>query len=165
MYQDFDKMSAHSRVWIYQADRNLSAKEENMAAYFLKNAIQNWTAHGVTLLASAQILESRFIIIALDENENIASGCSIDSSTHWVKELGSNLGIDFFDRSLAYVEGKEIKSIPIFSAKAAILEGKIQSNSTVFNNSVTTLQALSASWKIPANQLTYIKRYFQKEVA
>jgi hypothetical protein len=165
MYQDFDKMPAQSRVWIYQADRNLTAKEENMAAYFLKNAIQNWAAHGATLLASAEILESRFVIIALDENENMASGCSIDSSTHWVKELGTNLGIDFFDRSLTYIEGKEIKSIPIFSAKTAVQEGKIQSNTTVFNNSVTTLQALSASWKIPANQLTYIKRYFQKEVA
>jgi hypothetical protein len=120
MYQDFDKMSAHSRVWIYQADRNLSAKEENMAAYFLKNAIQSWTAHGATLLASAQILESRFIVIALDENENMASGCSIDASTHWIKELGTNLGLDFFDRSLTYVEGKEIKSIAIFGAKAAI---------------------------------------------
>jgi len=136
-----------------------------MAAYFLKEAISNWAAHGVPLSGSANIIESRFIVIALDEDKHAASGCSIDSSTHWVKELGSDLNIDFFDRSLAYLEGKEIKSVPIFSAKSAILNGTIKSDTLVFNNSVANLQGLKSTWKIPANQLTFIKRHFQKEVA
>ncbi len=165
MYQDFDKMSVNSRVWVYQADRTLTAKEENRAAYFLKEAIANWSAHGAPLSGSANILESRFVVIALDEDKQAASGCSIDSSTHWMKELGSELSIDFFDRSLAYLDGREIKSVPIFSAKSSILNGSIKRDTLVFNNSITNLQGLMSSWKIPANQLTFIKRHFQKEVA
>jgi hypothetical protein len=165
MYQDFEKMSAQSRVWIYQADRKLTAKEENMAAYYLKDTIQNWAAHGTPLLGSANVIDGRFVVIALDEHENAASGCSIDSSTHWLKELGTKLGVDFFDRSLAYVEGKEIKTIPIFSAKKAIEDGVIEANTMVFNNTITNLQGLVSGWKIPAEQLTFIKRFFKKEVA
>ncbi|MFT7247291.1 MAG: hypothetical protein ACI9DJ_001916 [Algoriphagus sp.] len=165
MYQDFDKMSVSSRVWIYQADRNLTAKEENMSAYFIKQAITNWEAHSVPLSGSVNIFESRFIVIALDEDKHAASGCSIDSSTHWIQKLGSELNVDFFDRSLAYLDGKEIKSVPIFNAKSAILNGTIKSDTLVFNNRVTNLQGLKSVWKIPANQLTFIKRHFQKEVA
>ncbi|MDZ7936146.1 MAG: hypothetical protein U5M51_14505 [Emticicia sp.] len=48
---------------------------------------------------------------------NAASGCSIDASTRWFKELGDALNIDFFDRSQAYFEGDEIKTFSIFSVE------------------------------------------------
>jgi hypothetical protein len=165
MYQNFDKMSTQSRIWIYQADRKLTAKEENIAAYSLKEAVQSWASHGSALLGSVDVIDSRFLVIALDEHENAASGCSIDSSTHWVKELGKKLGVDFFDRSLAYIDGKETRTIPVFSVRKAIENGAIDANTIVYNNTISNLQGLVSNWKIPAEQLTFIKRYFKKEVA
>ncbi|WP_341226219.1 hypothetical protein [uncultured Arcticibacterium sp.] len=162
MYQDFDKMPIQSRVWIYQANRKLSAKEENMTSYFLKNAVENWAAHGSPLLGSASVFENRFVVVALDENQKQASGCSIDSSTHWFKELGSELGVDFFDRSIAYLEDNEVKTIPIFKVKSAVENELISAGTTVFNNNVPTLQEFKTNWKTTAEKLPFIAKHIQK---
>lgn len=163
MFQDFNKMSAHSKIWIYQSDRNLTAKEENMAAYFLKEVLQNWEAHGAALLTSAEILHSRFVIIAVDESHHAASGCSIDTSANWMKDLGAKLGVDFFDRSVTYFEDNVVKSIPVFEAKKAVTEGLIQADTVVFNNSITNLSLFMSAWRIPAIQFPFIKRFFSTE--
>ncbi len=167
MYTDFDKMSVNSRVWIYQTDRPLTAKEENITAYFLKNAIENWEAHGQALLASFKIEYNRFVIIVADEHHAQPSGCSIDTSTRWFKELGEQLNIDFFDRSIAYLEGKEIKTSPVFSIKKAVEEGKIKADSTVFDNiSIHNISQLIANWKIMAPKAKFLSKYFaQTQVA
>ena len=162
MYQDFDKMPIQSRVWIYQADRNLSAKEENITVYFLKNAIQDWAAHGAALLGSVAVLENRFVVIALDENQNMASGCSIDASTHWFKELGTQLGLDFFDRSIAYLDDNVVKTVPVFKAKAAVEKTLILENTTVFNNNVSNLQEFKSSWKTDAKNLPFLAKHLDK---
>ncbi|AWV99970.1 hypothetical protein [Arcticibacterium luteifluviistationis] len=162
MYQDFDKMPIQSRVWIYQADRNLSAKEENITAYFLKNAIQDWAAHGAPLLASVSVLENRFVVIALDENQNVASGCSIDASTHWIKELGTQLSVDFFDRSIAYLDDVEVKTVPVFKVKAAVENASISADTVVFNNNIMTLQEFRSSWKTTADKLPFLAKHIKK---
>ncbi len=166
MYQDFEKMSVHSRIWIYQTDRLLTAKEENISSYFLKNAIENWAAHGEPLLASFKIEYNRFVIIAADDAHHAPSGCSIDASTRWLKELGEQLNIDFFDRSLAYLDGKEIKTVEVFKLKNAIENGLLTSESLVFNNStIQSISQLISAWKIPAFKLPFLSKYFQKQVA
>jgi hypothetical protein len=162
MFTEFEKMSSHSRIWIYQTDRELSEKESNVVAYTLKNALQDWAAHGAPLVGSFTIEFKRFIIIALDPSHNEASGCSIDSSTKWLKELGQQLNIDFFDRSQAYLEGKEIKTFNIFQAKKSVESGLITENTLVFNNNLPELASLLSQWKIPASK-TYLAKYFISE--
>lgn len=161
MYQEFDKMPIQSRVWIYQADRNLSAKEENITAYFLKNAIQDWAAHGAPLLGSASVQEGRFVIIALDENQNMASGCSIDTSTHWLKELGAQLNVDFFDRSIAYLDDTDVKTVPVFKIKGAVESGLITAETVVFNNNIMGLQEFRSNWKTTADKLPFLARHIK----
>lgn len=162
MYTEFEKMSSHSRIWIYQTDRELSEKESNVVAYTLKNSLNDWAAHGAPLTGSFSIEYKRFVIIALDPSFNDASGCSIDSSTKWLKELGLQLNIDFFDRSQTYFDGLEIKSFSIFQAKKAVESGLILQDSIVFNNNIPLLSSLMTSWKIPASK-TYLNKYFISE--
>ncbi|MCU0326523.1 MAG: hypothetical protein MUF45_14925 [Spirosomaceae bacterium] len=102
MYIDFEKMPQDARLWVYQANRDLTGGEVDVVQANLQNATQQWAAHGVPLLASFKILYNRFVIVAVDEGQNAASGCSIDASTRWLKELGNHLNIDFFDRSQAF---------------------------------------------------------------
>ena len=40
----------------------------------------------------------RFLVLAVDESEAEASGCSIDGSVHKIKEIGAQIGVDFFNR-------------------------------------------------------------------
>lgn len=159
-------MLVHSRVWIYQTSRQLTAKEENMVAYSLKAEIDKWESHGIPLLGSVKVEEGRFVIIAVDETQKDASGCSIDTSTRWMKELGEKMDIDFFDRSLAYLKDKEIQTVPVFSLKSSIENGQISPDTWIYNNmAVQTISQLISQWKIPAAKSVFLSRYFKKLVA
>ncbi|RYF58255.1 MAG: hypothetical protein EOO39_34485, partial [Cytophagaceae bacterium] len=84
MYVDFDKLPDTARVWVYQADRPLSDGEVNTISESLQQALNQWAAHGQPLLASAQVIENRFVVIGVDESYTLPSGCSIDASVRTV---------------------------------------------------------------------------------
>jgi hypothetical protein len=166
MYIDFDKISQNARIWVYQTNRQLTDNEALTIEKFLKPAVNQWAAHGASLLASAKILHNRFVLIALDEIQNEASGCSIDASTRWFKELGEALNVDFFDRSQAYFEGDEIKTFSVFQAKKAVESGLVSPETIIFNNNtLATLSDLSHKWKIKAIDAPTLKRFFDKTLA
>ena len=52
---------------------------------------------------------SQHLIFSVDESIESASGCSIDSSVRLMKQLGSELQVDFFNRSFVLVS-KETES-------------------------------------------------------
>ncbi len=159
MYTEFEKMPETARVWVYQANRELNDNEVEIVANTLKKAIDGWAAHGSPLLSSFKILHNRFVVVATDESMNAASGCSIDASTRWLKELGAELSIDFFDRSQAYLEGETIKTFTIFQAKQQVNNGIIAPDSVVFLNNVQTLKEFLSYWKNKAAN-SYLKKYF-----
>lgn len=161
MYISFEQIPQSARIWIYQANRTLTDAEISDIETTLKPAVSQWAAHGASLLASVKVLHKRFVVIALDENQNEASGCSIDASTRWFKELSNRLNIDFFDRSQAYLDGDQIKTFSIFQPKKAIENGLITADTILFvnNNNLHKLADLSTQWKVRASE-SYLKRFF-----
>ena len=49
MYNAPLNLSDNSRIWIYQADRELTADEQSFLNQELLNFITDWTAHNVAL--------------------------------------------------------------------------------------------------------------------
>jgi hypothetical protein len=96
--QLFPSFPDHSRVWIYQADRQLDGTELAFVKDGLDAFIADWAAHGKGLQAQGEVVYDRVLILCVNETSVHASGCSIDSSVRFVKVLGSELGVDFFDR-------------------------------------------------------------------
>ena len=81
--------------------------------------LNNWSAHGKRLQCNATLLFSQYLIFSVDENIESASGCSIDSSVHFAKRMGSELGIDFFTRlEVLVIEGNETRLLSYFDAVA-----------------------------------------------
>jgi hypothetical protein len=163
MWVNFEELPQSSRIWIYQANRALSENEQIAISEVLKEGIFSWNAHGAPLLGSFKFENSRFLIIGLDENQNAASGCSIDSSTKWIKQINERFNIDFFDRSLIYLENGELQVCSIFGVKKAISEGKIKPTTTIFNNQITLLSQLEDNWKIKAENSFY-NRFFEAAI-
>lgn len=144
------EFSSHSRVWIYQSDRELTASEAQEAQVLLDNFTRNWTAHNNQLLAKAEIRYNRFLILFVDESKAGASGCSIDKSVHFMKQLERHFGINLFDRfNLAYRDGDTIKSASRQQFEDLIKEGKINSDTIVFNNTVQNIADLRIKWEVP----------------
>ena len=98
MLVDFNTTSDQSRIWIYAAEQKLTNEQENHILKDISDHLQNWEAHKVPLAAGVTILEHHFIVVALDETKNGASGCSIDTLQNKIQEIEKELSISLMNR-------------------------------------------------------------------
>lgn len=144
-----NEMPDHSRVWVYQSDRKFSDDEVAKIEQRLTDFISNWASHGAPLKASGAVLYNRFLIILADENSVKASGCSIDKSVGFVKQLEKEFSCDFFNRLLvAYKSGEDIKTFHLAEKEELISQGKISGNTIIFNNLVQNKSDFLRNWQI-----------------
>ncbi|MGV8877977.1 MAG: ABC transporter ATPase [Sphingobacteriaceae bacterium] len=144
------EFSLQSRVWIYQSDKELSLEETALLQDHLDQFAARWTAHNNQLKANAEIRYNRFIVLIVDESQAGASGCSIDKSVSFIKQLEKQYGLNFFDRfNIAYRKNGAIVSVNRDAFEQLLTEGEINAETPVFNNVVQTLGELQQSWEIP----------------
>ncbi len=95
-----NNFSPDSKVWIYQSSRPFSGDEINELNLMLSVFTKQWTAHNAQLNAEGTVIEDRLIMLIVDESHTAASGCSIDTSVHFIKSVEKKFEIDLFDRTL-----------------------------------------------------------------
>ena len=107
--KDYQLFPDSSSVWVYQADRKLSLDEQANIQQEMQAFTQQWSAHGKGLKASYGVLFETLLVLIVDLSQEAASGCSIDSSVHFIKALGANYGFDAFNRNaIAYLKDNTI---------------------------------------------------------
>lgn len=138
----FPELSDHSRTWLYLAERKLDSTELEYSGEQLQGFLKSWKAHGKTLNCNGTFLFSQYLVLSVDEEKESASGCSIDSSVHFVKTLGNELKVDFFNRMivLSIINDNETKSSNYFEAK--------KSNVPYLNPLIHSLGELRNSWVV-----------------
>lgn len=160
MFLPFNELPKTARVWIYQANRDLINSELESISQELTAFCNGWSAHGVGLKSSFQILYNRFIVIAVDEGFNMATGCSIDSSVNQIKLLENRYGLNFMDRTqVAFLIDNELYIETLSAIKGKVNDGIISSETKTFNNLVATVEDFDSSWMIPASD-SWLKKYF-----
>ena len=103
--------------------------------------VGGWKAHGAQLAAAYRIIADQFLIIAVDESPQQATGCSIDKSVHLLQEFGAKHHLDFFNRMLVHVmDNGTFTSYSTSELNAAIAEGKIGPKTQIMNTTAATLQ-------------------------
>jgi len=138
------------RIWIYQSNRELAAQETEQITAKLAEFTRKWAAHGKQLAARAEVRFNRFIILFLNEAMEAASGCSIDSSVRFLKQIEEEFRIDLFDRmQIAYRKDGEIVAVPRSEFEKLIEQGAIDENTTVFDNTVANDVELASRWEVP----------------
>jgi len=160
MYIAFDELPKTARVWIYQSNKELTPIEADEISAQLTSFCNDWSAHGAGLRSSFQILHDRFIVIAVDEGFNMASGCSIDSSVNQIKQLEQAYKLNFMDRTqVAFLANNEVFVETLSTIPAKVNEGVISEDTKTFNNLVQTVDSFDTQWVVPAKD-TWLKRYF-----
>lgn len=147
----FEKLNSNSKIWIYTANRELTASENEYLQTQSSLFVLDWAAHGIGLKAEALVYKNRFLILAVDEAQANASGCSIDSSVKFVKTMGSELNIDFFQRMNLIVTKNEIDLETVH-----ISELKKFSDFSVYNPMITNLDQLRNEWLIPVSSSPFV---------
>ena len=145
-----EQMPYDARVWVYQSKRILSDAEVNIIKKSGTDFIVGWAAHGANLKASFDVVYNRFIVIAVDEKQAAASGCSIDKSVRFVKELDQQFDLNLFDRlQVAYRIENEIKSCHLSEFEKLAAQNIVDGSTIVFNNMVSNKTDFDKQWEIP----------------
>jgi hypothetical protein len=154
MYVPFEEMPDSARIWAYQSDRYLSFEEVEVASAYLLNFTNEWTAHSKDLRASFTILYNTFIILAVDEKAEGASGCSIDKSVKVMQQLEKEFFVNLFNRTWVYYKDKEglLRGVSLESFRHMANHGQLDANTIVYNNMVQTVGELKSKWEVPANE-------------
>ena len=150
---DFQHFPADTRVWIYQSNKPFPSDITPKLKEVVDRFAQNWVSHNNQLRAHGDVLHDRFILLAVDESQAGASGCSIDKSVHFLKKLENELGVVLFDRmTFAWKEGDTVKTAAQTEFSSLYHEGKINADTLVFDNLVKTKGELEEKWLKPLNQ-------------
>ncbi len=160
MYIPFDELPPHARLWVYQTSRPFTEAEQAEIKPLLQRFATEWSSHGKGLQASAELLYGRFLVLANNETETAASGCSIDKSVHFVRELEQQFGVSFFDRSqLAFLNEGNIETVAMSELKNKVAGGNISKDTLYFDTLVTNYGELKQAWPKPAGT-SWLSRYF-----
>ena len=142
--------SPHSRVWVYQSDREFTDKEVAAIQQRLNVFTEQWKAHGHQLDAKAEVLYNFFIVITVDEGAASVTGCSIDSSIRIIRELEQTYHVDLLNRfNMGYKIGDKVVVTNKEDFETLINIKKIGPKTIVFNNMVQTLEEFENKWEVP----------------
>lgn len=145
-----DNFSANSRVWIYQSSRLFTLSEALEIESLLNKFSAEWRSHGAEIDAYGNLFFGQFVVLMVDETRAGVSGCSTDSSVRFIKALGEQFNVDFFNRTqLAFYVKNKTQLLPLNQLSYAVQNHFIDGNTLYFNNLVQTKKELEESWIVP----------------
>jgi hypothetical protein len=136
-------LNPNSKLWLYQSNRPLNETEITWLNEQLEEFTKQWAAHGNQLKAAGEVLNPYFVALAVDLTHENASGCSIDASVRFIKSVGAELNVDFFNRLKMLVEDENgvQKLIPFKQLQA-------HPTYSIFNPLVETVGQLNSQFKL-----------------
>ncbi len=145
----WDTLPDNARIWIYQADRELTDAELDRCIQQLDGFMGQWNTHGTQLAAGYRIEYNQFIMLAVNESHQYASGCSIDSSVKQLRELGRDFEVDFFNRLIIVYKDKSnnIQQQAMIDFEQLLKSGELSPETIVFNNLIQTKGELTTNWE------------------
>jgi len=160
MYLEFEQMPEDARIWIYQANRKINSNEIPMVEDRLMQFCQNWNTHGTLMPTSFTILNDQILVLAVDESNLGASGCSIDSSVRVLSEIENELGLNLRDQGKVSIKKseEEILVLPALGIKTALAESQISADKKVINPRIQKKRDLNRLW-IPISE-SWLNKYF-----
>ncbi len=149
----------NERIWVYTLSKELSNDELVDFKNCCQTFVNGWTAHDVSLDASFELYQNRLLIFKVNEDKYNASGCSIDKQVRFVKELEQAFSIELLNRLLvAYENNNIVEVIKAAQIKDLLASNTINSNTIVFDNTISQSSELNTKWKQPL-QATWLAKY------
>ncbi len=157
----FPHMSDQARIWIYGFNRSLTPNEQRVVRGYLDAFIREWKSHGSDVDGDYRLLYDRFVIIAA---ESTVSGCGIDKSVHLFQDLKQHYNLDALDLGLIFFRNSEgvIKSVDRPTFQTMLNRGDVNTQTIVFNNSLTELGQLRTGMWETTFELSWHARAFRK---
>lgn len=162
MYISFDQLSDSARIWVYQSNRSLTPDEQTTMRQKAQLFLEAWASHGHPLKSSADIRYDQFLILAVEESFQGATGCAVDASIQFIRELEQAFQITLMDRTqAAFRKGSAILTVPMHQLSTQVQTGTIAPDTLTFDNTVTRKGELATKWQVRAQE-AWLSTYFRK---
>ena len=163
----FEQLPDDSRAWVFGADRTLNEQQSKQLLEEVDRFLPTWNAHGAPLTVGRDWRYGRFLTIAVDQSTAGASGCSIDGLFRSLKSIEPKLGASLVTSGLIFFrdENGAIQSVDREKFSNLGGEGKIGSNATAFDPTVTSLGEWRARFELPLRDSWHAKLIRQKQPA
>lgn len=145
----------NARVWTYAFSKPLSAIQLEWLEKTTEAFTANWKAHGHQLKAGHLIIDQIFLVLYVDESHQAATGCSIDDSVAFIKQIGDHFKSDLTDKMRIYFRRSRdagIDFIPFTKCKQIAEAGELEIYQSVFDFSADRWGVWNERFEKPLNQ-------------
>ncbi len=162
MLVSFESLPKNSRIWIFPSSKEIDFRTKMKIRERLVKFISDWTSHNKNIQASFELPYNRFIVIALNQNLQNASGCSIDALMNLIQIFEKEFNLILLDRMnvLFRDKTKKIEYLTLKDFIKMVKSKSINSKTIVFNNLVVNKEEYMKSWEVPALN-SWHSRYFK----
>ena len=149
---EFNSLPDSARVWVYGADKPLDESSTSVLLDETDKFLSQWKAHGTDLVSARDWSEDRFLTIAVDQEREGASGCSIDVLFRTLKSLEQQLGAKLVTSGLVYFRGRDgqVRAVTRDEFSELAVGGEIDGTTEVFDLTVTSLREWRARFRAKA---------------
>jgi hypothetical protein len=137
----FDSLPDSARVWIFGSDKQLNEEAAKTLVHDVTDHLENWKAHGEPLTVGSQLLDDRFLVIAVDQNTTGASGCSIDGLFRVLQAVQGKLGVNLVGGGRLFYRDRQgqVQCAPRADLDDLRASGEISKDTVVFDTTITDL--------------------------
>lgn len=144
------------RVWIYRSIIELNESEERDIQQQAQSFINEWASHGTKLKADFEIVHHHYLVFIVDEQSAKASGCSIDSSVAFVRQLENKYNLGLFNRmEIGFLKDDEVVFHHYNDLKEAYDRGDIVDSDLVFDAMIQLYSDFKEGFLKPFFQSSY----------
>jgi len=148
-----------ARTWVFGADHDLDESAADLLLRDVDRFLSQWHAHGSPLTAARDWKYGRFLTVGVDQSTAGASGCSIDGLFRSLKALEPRLGASLVTSGLIFYRDAKgrIQAVSRDRFTELSAEGKIGTETQVFDPTVTTLREWRARFELNAGNSWHAK--------
>jgi len=143
---NWQNLPSHSRTWIYQGNRFFTDEENKLIKKMADEFVAGWSSHGVQLSAAIEVFDKLFVVVFVDEAQAAASGCSIDKSMNFIREVEKAFNLLLTDRmQVAYIRNEVVETALLSNLRNLQANGYITDNTLIYDNLIETKSAFEHS--------------------
>ena len=158
----FEELPDSGRLWVFPASRELEEDEVTACLDAVDDFLASWAAHGAPLRSGRELRERRFLLVGVDVDGEVPSGCSIDALVNRLRDLGGKLDVALVDHApVWYRQGEEVRTLSRADFRALAEEGAVGPDVPVFDTSITRVgQARDGALERPAARTWHGPAFF-----
>jgi hypothetical protein len=150
----FPSLPDPARLWIFAADRPLSAEERRVLDEAVDRGLAEWAAHGEPVTWGREMVGAQFLLLGVDESRTALTGCSIDAAIREIKDLERRLGLALLDHGrIFYREGEMYRAVTRDAFRDLVQNRAVNADTLVLNNVISTVgEYRRGLWEVPVRR-------------